>query len=54
MFTENEKIVIAQAAEIIETKIRTTSALTSPDLAIELCTKSYSQIWCMSFFASSV
>ncbi|PQJ83613.1 hypothetical protein BTO23_20755 [Aliivibrio sifiae] len=38
MFTENEKIVIAQAAEIIETKIRTTSALTSPDLAIELCT----------------
>ncbi|KLU77288.1 hypothetical protein AB192_18985 [Aliivibrio fischeri] len=37
MFTENEKMILAEAASIIEVKIRNTSALTSPDLAAELC-----------------
>ncbi|CAQ81892.1 DNA repair protein RadC (plasmid) [Aliivibrio salmonicida LFI1238] len=38
MFTENEKTTLAQAAAIIETKIRTTPELTTSDLAIEFCT----------------
>ncbi|MUJ27946.1 DNA repair protein RadC [Aliivibrio fischeri] len=38
MFTESEKTILAEAAAIIKTKMRTTPALTSPDLAIELCT----------------
>jgi DNA repair protein RadC len=37
MFTENEKVILAQAAAIIETNIRNTPELTSPDLASELC-----------------
>ncbi|MGF1804334.1 DNA repair protein RadC [Aliivibrio sifiae] len=38
MFTENEKTILAQAAAIIETKIRTAPELTTSDLAVEFCT----------------
>lgn len=37
MFTQTELNIIAQAVEIIESKAKTTSAISSPDLANKLC-----------------
>lgn len=37
MFTQTELNIIAQAVEIIESKAKTTSAISSPELANKLC-----------------
>ena len=37
MFTNEEKTILAQAAAIVESKMRNTPSLSSPDLAREIC-----------------
>ncbi|OWO68662.1 hypothetical protein B2J68_18945 [Vibrio cholerae] len=50
MFTENEKEIIAHAASIIESKIKTMDAFTSPDLVKSYCSFKLSALERENFF----
>lgn len=50
MFTENEKEIIAHAASIIESKIKTMDAFTSPDLVKSYCSFNLSTLERENFF----